>query len=172
MSWTRYQRNFRWKSARNTRGLNISLRRWQIQMRRLDFISKTTVLQSISRSDINLPIGIQSKAGELVGMVFCKQRQKKAGLSPCPLRSTHLTLESFALIGNQVSIIFFITKLLGLQLTLGYPGHYCLIDSVTSADPKDPYRKLFIPVSVLYHLFYATIEHYVYKSYSSCWSLG
>jgi hypothetical protein len=57
---------------------------------------------------------------------------------------------------------------LELQLTLGYPGHYCLIDSVTSTDPKDPYRKLSIPVSVLYHLFYATTEHHVYKSYSSC----
>jgi len=60
---------------------------------------------------------------------------------------------------------------LKLQLTLGYPGHYCPIDSVTSTDPLDPYRKLFIPVSVLfylYHLFYATTEHYVYKSYSSC----
>jgi hypothetical protein len=61
--------------------------------------------------------------------------------------------------------------LLELQLTLGYPGHYCLIDSVTSMDPKDPYRKLSIPVSVLfylYHLFYATTELNLYKSYSSC----
>jgi hypothetical protein len=48
---------------------------------------------------------------------------------------------------------------------LGYPGHYFLIDSVNSTDPKDPYRKPFIPVSVL---FYAATEHYVYKSYCSC----
>jgi hypothetical protein len=61
--------------------------------------------------------------------------------------------------------------LLELQLTLGHPGHYCPIDSVTSTDPKDPYQKHFIPVSVLfylYHLLYATTEHHVYKSYSSC----
>jgi hypothetical protein len=61
--------------------------------------------------------------------------------------------------------------LLELQLTLGYLRHYCLIDSVTCTDPLDPYRKLFVPVSVLlhlYHLFYATTEHHVYKSYSSC----
>jgi hypothetical protein len=57
--------------------------------------------------------------------------------------------------------------MLDLQLTLGHPGHYCLIDSVTSTDPTDPYRKPFIPVSVLfylYHLFYATTEHHVYSS--------
>jgi hypothetical protein len=44
----------------------------------------------------------------------------------------------------------------GITPDVGHSGHYCLIDSVTSTDPKDPYREPFIPVSVqfyLYHLF-------------------
>jgi hypothetical protein len=64
----------------------------------------------------------------------------------------------------------YIRNVLELQLPLGYLRHYCLIDSITSTDLTDPYRKLFIPVSVLLHLyrlFYATTEHHVYKSYSS-----
>ena len=67
--------------------------------------------------------------------------------------------------------MFLDIDVLELQLTLGYLGHYCLIDNVTSTNPLDPYRKLFMPVSVqfyLYRLFYATTEHYVYKSYCSC----
>jgi hypothetical protein len=55
-------------------------------------------------------------------------------------------------------------EVLEFQLTLGRLGHYCLIDSVTSTNLTDPYRKLLYR----YHLFYATAEHHVYKSDSSC----
>jgi hypothetical protein len=58
-------------------------------------------------------------------------------------------------------------EFVGITAAVGPSRHYCLIDSITSTDPTDPYRKPFIPVSVLfylYHLFHATTEHHVYSS--------
>ena len=39
-------------------------------------------------------------------------------------------------------------------LSLVHLGHYCLIYSITSTDPTDPYRKHQVPVSVLPHLYH------------------